>query len=56
MEEAAVRKGHAGVYIDTQDLRGLLGPAPGVEDFYLANGFAGHGFQQSHAIGRYLLG
>gem|GEM_PF-5882659 len=28
MEEVGVRKGHAAVYIDTQDLRGLLGQRP----------------------------
>lgn len=32
----------------------LLGPAPGVENFFLANGFSGHGLQQSPAVGRYL--
>jgi FAD-dependent oxidoreductase domain-containing protein 1 len=30
----------------------LLGPAPGVEGLMLANGFSGHGLQQSPAVGR----
>ena len=30
----------------------LLGPAPGVSGLLLANGFSGHGLQQSHAVGR----
>lgn len=30
----------------------LLGPAPGMEGLLLANGFSGHGLQQSPAVGR----
>jgi sarcosine oxidase len=32
----------------------LIGPAPQVPNFYFANGFSGHGVQQSPAIGRAL--
>ncbi|HVY99532.1 MAG TPA: FAD-binding oxidoreductase [Dongiaceae bacterium] len=32
----------------------LIGPAPGVPNFHFANGFSGHGLQQSPAIGRAL--
>ena len=32
----------------------LLGPSPGVDGLLLANGFSGHGLQQSPAIGRAL--
>ncbi|WP_374654860.1 NAD(P)/FAD-dependent oxidoreductase [Dongia sp.] len=32
----------------------IVGPAPGYENFLLANGFSGHGLQQSPAIGRAL--
>ena len=32
----------------------LLGPAPGVSNLLLANGFSGHGLQQSPAVGRAL--
>lgn len=34
------------------DHNAFLGPAPGLDNFYLANGFSGHGLQQSPAIGR----
>jgi sarcosine oxidase len=30
----------------------ILGPHPDLENFYLANGFSGHGLQQSPAVGR----
>ncbi len=52
MEVAGVRKGHAGVYINTQDLHGLLGPAPGVEGFYLATGLSGQGFKMAPVVGQ----
>jgi sarcosine oxidase len=29
-----------------------LGPHPEVRNFYFANGFSGHGLQQSPAVGR----
>lgn len=32
----------------------LLGEWPGLKGFLLANRFSGNGFQQCHAIGRYL--
>ena len=32
----------------------LIGPAPQVPNFFFANGFSGHGLQQSPAIGRAL--
>jgi len=34
------------------DHNAFVGPAPGIDNFYLANGFSGHGLQQSPAIGR----
>jgi sarcosine oxidase subunit beta len=36
------------------DANPLIGPVPGVEGFYLINGFSGHGFQHSPAAGRIL--
>ena len=30
----------------------ILGPHPLVRNFYFANGFSGHGLQQSPAVGR----
>lgn len=34
------------------DQNAILGPAPGVPNLYLCNGFSGHGLQQSPAVGR----
>jgi len=47
--------GWAGLYaVNTLDGNAILGEWPGLDGFYLANGFSGHGFQQCHAVGRYL--
>jgi FAD-dependent oxidoreductase domain-containing protein 1 len=37
---------------NTFDQNGILGPHPDVENFLFANGFSGHGIQQSPATGR----
>jgi len=37
---------------NTLDQNAILGPHPRVENFVFVNGFSGHGFQQSPAIGR----
>jgi FAD-dependent oxidoreductase domain-containing protein 1 len=34
------------------DHNAIVGPAGGIENFYLCNGFSGHGLQQSPAVGR----
>jgi FAD-dependent oxidoreductase domain-containing protein 1 len=34
------------------DANAILGPVPQLSNFYLANGFSGHGLQQSPAVGR----
>ena len=34
------------------DANAILGPVPDLPNFYLANGFSGHGLQQSPAVGR----
>lgn len=36
------------------DQNAILGPHPEVGNFYFANGFSGHGLQQSPAVGRYI--
>lgn len=50
-----VLRGWAGLYeVNTLDGNAILGEWPELRGFYLANGFSGHGFQQCHAVGRYL--
>ena len=50
-----VARGWAGLYaVNTFDGNAILGEWPELKGFYLANGFSGHGFQQCHAVGRYL--
>lgn len=47
--------GWAGLYaVNTLDGNAILGEWPELNGFYLANGFSGHGFQQCHAVGRYI--
>jgi glycine/D-amino acid oxidase-like deaminating enzyme len=48
-------RGWAGLYaVNTLDGNAILGEWPELRGFYLATGFSGHGFQQAHAVGRYL--
>jgi len=50
-----VLRGWAGLYeVNTLDGNAILGEWPGLRGFFLANGFSGHGFQQCHAVGRYI--
>ncbi|MFZ5821604.1 MAG: NAD(P)/FAD-dependent oxidoreductase [Chloroflexota bacterium] len=50
-----VVSGWAGLYaVNRFDGNVILGEWPGLKGFILVNGFSGHGFQQCHAIGRYL--
>lgn len=52
-EALRVTGGWAGYYeINTFDHNGIVGFAPGVPNLVLANGFSGHGLQQSPAVGR----
>jgi sarcosine oxidase subunit beta len=44
----------SGLYEMSPDRHAILGPAPGVENFYLANGSSGHGVMHSPAIGHLL--
>lgn len=50
-----ITDGWAGLYaVNTFDGNAILGEWPELRGFYLVNGFSGHGFQQCHAVGRYL--
>jgi FAD-dependent oxidoreductase domain-containing protein 1 len=40
--------------LNLMDENAILGRPPGLENFYLASGFSGHGLQQSPAVGRAL--
>jgi FAD-dependent oxidoreductase domain-containing protein 1 len=54
-EMLRVTGGWAGLYaVNTFDGNAILGEWPELEGLYLANGFSGHGFQQGHAVGRYI--
>ena len=44
----------AGLYEVTPDHQPILGPVDGVEGFWCACGFSGHGFQQAPAVGHLL--
>jgi sarcosine oxidase subunit beta len=54
IEEADIRHTWAGLYEMTPDRHPVIGQAPGVSGFYLANGFSGHGFQHAPIVGRLL--
>jgi FAD-dependent oxidoreductase domain-containing protein 1 len=50
-----ILRGWAGLYeVNTLDGNAILGEWPELRGFFLANGFSGHGFQQCHAVGRYI--
>ncbi len=54
-EQLKITSGWAGLYaVNNFDGNVILGEWPELKGFMLANGFSGHGFQQCHAIGRYL--
>jgi glycine/D-amino acid oxidase-like deaminating enzyme len=53
LERLRVVNSWAGYYeYNTVDQNGLLGRHPALENVYFANGFSGHGIQQSPAVGR----
>ena len=54
VEKARVAGGWAGLRPLTPDDHAIIGWAPGVEGFFLAVGFGGHGFQHSPATGRHV--
>ena len=52
-EAVRLTGGWAGYYdYNTLDQNGIVGPAPRLDNFLLANGFSGHGLQQAPAVGR----
>jgi sarcosine oxidase subunit beta len=52
IERARIAGGWAGLRPLTPDDHAIVGWAPGVEGFFLAVGWGGHGFQHSPATGR----
>ena len=50
--EAAIKNAWAGSYEMSPDAHPILGQAPGLDGFVLANGFSGHGFQHAPAVGQ----
>jgi sarcosine oxidase, subunit beta len=54
VEKARISGGWAGLRPLTPDDHAIIGWAPGVDGFFLAVGFGGHGFQHSPATGRYV--
>ena len=44
----------SGLYEMTPDRHPIIGEASGVEGFFLANGFSGHGFQHAPIVGKLL--
>ena len=54
-DELRVRGGWSGLYaVNTLDANAIIGPWPTIQGLYVCAGFSGHGFQQCHAVGRYL--
>ena len=52
-EAIKLQRAWAGLYdYNTLDQNAILGPHPELVNFYAANGFSGHGLQQSPAVGR----
>jgi sarcosine oxidase, subunit beta len=54
LEEAGIQHTWAGLYEMTPDRHPIIGEAPGLTGFYLANGFSGHGFQHAPVVGKLL--
>ena len=46
------KRAWAGLYEMTPDHHAILGPAPGLSGFFLANGFSGHGVMHAPATGK----
>jgi glycine/D-amino acid oxidase-like deaminating enzyme len=54
-DQLKIQSGWSGLYaVNRFDGNVILGEWPDLEGLFLVNGFSGHGFQQCHAVGRYL--
>ncbi len=54
IEKASILRGWGGLYAMTPDQNPIIGALPGIEGFFCAVGFSGHGFQHGPAVGRIL--
>jgi sarcosine oxidase subunit beta len=54
IENADMRYTWAGLYEMSPDRHPIIGEAPTLRGFYLANGFSGHGFQHAPIVGKLL--
>jgi sarcosine oxidase subunit beta len=52
LEKSRIARGWAGLYEISPDNHAILGRVPDAEGFIVANGFSGHGFQHSPAVGK----
>lgn len=52
LEKARIVRGWAGLYEISPDNHAILGAVPEVRGLFVANGFSGHGFQHSPAVGK----
>jgi sarcosine oxidase subunit beta len=52
LEKARIARGWAGLYEISPDHHAILGKVPAAPGLILANGFSGHGFQHSPAVGK----
>ncbi len=51
LKDAQIVRGWAGLYAISPDHHAIIGSFPEMEGFICANGFSGHGFQHSPAVG-----
>jgi sarcosine oxidase subunit beta len=51
LKDANIARGWAGLYAISPDHHAIIGSFPEMEGFICANGFSGHGFQHSPAVG-----
>ncbi len=52
LEKAQIVRGWGGLYEISPDHHAIMGEVPSLPGFFLANGFSGHGFQHSPAVGQ----